>query len=86
MQARWGGVGRINAYLNLPACYFQCAFCPFSSFFKSLLDRHTARYVKQTYCVLFNFVFPGSLLGYIAFLAKNSQAVKHLHLLKIVEQ
>ncbi len=84
-KARWGS--RLNQWIfefvsELFSAHFSLLSCVAlsSSFFKSLLDRHTARYVKQTYCILFKLCFPGSLLSYIAFLAKNSQAVKHLHL------
>ena len=72
-----GGAGGIDEYLNL--------FFLSSSFFMSCFYRHTAGCVKQTHCVLLN-CFTGCLLSYIAFLAKNSGAVKHLHLLKIEEQ
>ena len=66
-----GGAGGIDEYLNL--------FFLSSSFFMSCFYRHTAGCVKQTHCVLLN-CFTGCLLSYIAFLAKNSGAVKHLHL------
>lgn len=59
-QRKDGGVGRINEYLNLSMSYFQgsllSCFTLSSSFFKSLLDRHTVRHVKHPYCFLVNVV------------------------------
>lgn len=84
LLGRWERVESMNIWVE--GIIFRLPFSPLfsrltvsSSLFKSLLDRHRGRNVKQTHSVL----FPSCLL---AFLAKSTKAVKHLHLLKIAER